>query len=361
MEQSTDKYFRIVTVGLALALLAWGCFSVLSPFIPALVWGAILCLTTWPGYVWLEKKLKVHSVLAAFGMTLVVALCFIVPLLFLGSSAADNFSSVHKLLLEAFGERSETPPEWLVTLPIIGSYLGEFWDEYLTSAADLQTLVQTHGTAVSQFFISAGAAIGRGLTDLSLGILLAFFFFLYGHTFVDRLNILLDRFVGTRGRRYLDITKRTMIGVVYGLLVTALVQGTVAGIGFAIAGIPAAALLGLVTFLVSFIPVGPPLIWGAATIWLFMDDQIGMGIFMLLWGLMVSSIDNVIRPYFISLGSSLPLLLVLLGVFGGVLAFGFIGLFIGPTLLAVAYALVAEFSTINAAPSEDDILTGNKK
>jgi len=129
--------------------------------------------------------------------------------------------------------------------------------------------------------------------------------------------------------------------VVYGIVGTAIAQGLVAFIGFLIAGVPGAALLGFLTFLLSMVPVGPPLIWAGAVIWLAFKSSTGWAIFMVIWGFFViSGIDNVIKPLLISRGSSLPFVLVMLGVFGGVFAFGFVGIFLGPTLLAVGYSLV---------------------
>lgn len=134
-----------------------------------------------------------------------------------------------------------------------------------------------------------------------------------------------------------------MVGIVYGLLGTALAQATVAGIGFWIADVPGPAFLALLIFLLSPVPVGPPLVWIPATLWLFSQHETSMGIFMFLWGLLaISAIDNVLRPYLISQGSRMPLLVVLLGVLGGLFTFGFIGLFIGPTILAVIYVLFLE-------------------
>ncbi len=181
--------------------------------------------------------------------------------------------------------------------------------------------------------------------DLSLGLFISFFFFSYGAQTVQRIGILMERIIGQRGLYLLQITKDTLISVIYGVLGTALAQGAVAGIGFWIANVPGATFLGFVTILMSLIPGGPPIIWIPVTIWLFLEGHLGMGIFMSIWGLFaISGVDNILRPYFISLGSDLPLLLVLLGVLGGLLAFGFIGLFIGPTLLALAYTLILEWS-----------------
>lgn len=344
LEKYADSISLIFGV-VALVLIAWGCVVILIPFVPALLWAFILCLTTWPAFAWLQKRLSGRIGLSAFLMTVFLAVCFIAPLTFLGSSLADDFSTLKDLIIDAMSSQENQPPAFLIELPVIGPVISDFWSTYL---GDMDTLVQTfkdHADKISEFFLRTGVAIGRGIIDLSLGILIAFFFFRHGDVVAARTNILIDRFTGARGQRLLDVTKKTMIGVVYGVIGAALAQGAIAGIGFAIAGIPGALFLGLLTFLLAFVPMGPPLIWIPAAIWLFTEDQIGMGIFMVIWGiLLISSIDNFIRPYFISLGSALPLLLVLLGAFGGIIAFGFIGLFIGPTLLAVAYSLIAEWS-----------------
>ena len=136
----------------------------------------------------------------------------------------------------------------------------------------------------------------------------------------------------------------------YGLLGTALAQALVAALGFAIAGVPGVPLLGVATFIMSLVPIGPPLIWGGAALWLFDQGSTGWGVFMVVWGLvLISGVDNVVKPMLISRGSSLPFLLVLLGVLGGVLAFGFVGLFIGPILLAVGYSLMRDWTGVKPA------------
>ena len=144
----------------------------------------------------------------------------------------------------------------------------------------------------------------------------------------------------------------TVRGVVIGILGTALAQGVIAAIGFWLAGVKAAPLLGFVTFLLSPVPIGPPLIWAPVGIVLIQQGRVGWGIFVLVWGaLVVSSIDNIIKPLIISRGSDLPFILVFLGVLGGVVAFGFIGVFLGPVLLALGYSLVTEWSAGQNAAS----------
>jgi predicted PurR-regulated permease PerM len=148
--------------------------------------------------------------------------------------------------------------------------------------------------------------------------------------------------MGEHAREVGETISRTVRGVMYGLLGTALAQALVAALGFFIAGVPAVPLLSVLVFVSSLIPVGPPIVWGGAALWLFSRGETGWGIFMLVWGFfLISGVDNVVRPMLISRGSSLPFLLTLLGVLGGVIAFGFVGMFIGPTLLAVGYSLMS--------------------
>jgi predicted PurR-regulated permease PerM len=147
----------------------------------------------------------------------------------------------------------------------------------------------------------------------------------------------------TRQRRLERII--TVRGVVYGILGTALVQAVMAGIGYRIADVPCAGTLALLTFFLSVVPIGSPLIWVPAALWLFHEGSTGWAVFMLVWGIDVSSVDNVVKPWLISQGSDMPFLLIFFGVLDGPLTFGFIGVFLGPTLLAVGYRLVTEWAT----------------
>jgi predicted PurR-regulated permease PerM len=188
------------------------------------------------------------------------------------------------------------------------------------------------------------------LVELGLSIFIAFFLFRDGAAAAGRLVVAIERQAGEEGRQLLDVAARTIRGVVYGILGTALVQAVLAGIGFVIAGVPGAGFLALLTFLVSVIPVGAPLIWIPAALWLFMRGFVGWGIFMVVWGVVVSSVDNVVKPLIIRQGSQIPFLLILLGVLGGAMAYGFIGVFIGPTLLAVGFRLIESWNTGRCAP-----------
>ena len=189
--------------------------------------------------------------------------------------------------------------------------------------------------------LGAGKAVGGSLLQLTFATFIAFFFYRDGEQLVQAARTILAKLAGELGDTLLATINGTVIGVVHGIFGTALAQALVALIGFVVAGVPGAPALAAATFLLSMVPVGPPLVWGGAAIWLFAQGSVGWGLFMVAWGLFaISSIDNFIKPYLISRASSLPLLLILLGVFGGIVAYGFIGIFIGPPMLAIGLTLM---------------------
>jgi predicted PurR-regulated permease PerM len=194
--------------------------------------------------------------------------------------------------------------------------------------------------------IAAGLAVGQGVTQVLLSAFLAFFLLRDAAVLSDRLSIVVDRLAGGRGKHLLKVAGDTVRGVIYGILGTAIAQALVAGLGFWIAGVPGAVLLSVVTFFFAVIPFGPPMVWLPAALWLFAQGRPGMGVFMLIYGtLCISSVDNFLRPYLISQGSKMPFILIFCGVIGGALAFGLVGVFLGPTLLAVGFRLIEEWSS----------------
>jgi predicted PurR-regulated permease PerM len=195
------------------------------------------------------------------------------------------------------------------------------------------------------FLMSGGMLLGTGVVQLSLAVFVSFFLYRDGAALIRVLEAGAARIFGERAAKVSGTVAQTVRGVMYGLLGTALAQALVAALGFAIAGVPAVPLLAVLTFVLSLVPIGPPLVWGGAAIWLFAQGHTGWGVFMLIWGaVLISGVDNVVRPMLISRGSSLPFLLTFLGVLGGVIAFGFVGMFIGPTLLAVGYSLFSDWT-----------------
>lgn len=349
-----QQVYQFIVAIVAVSAILIGCLVILAPFFPAILLATIFTLATWPAFAWLKGKLRNKTMLTALLMTLLLAACFVVPLFIIGTSIADNYTKIYSLVQQSLQGDLSSTGHWLKQTPYVGEHLEKYWTAATSDKERINTFLQTYATDTSQWVIRLGTTVGYGLLDLTLGVLISYFFFRHGTYVAVRTRNLIETFAGERGERLLTVSKNTLVGVVYGILGTALAQGVLATFGFWISGIPGATFLGLMTFFVSLLPMGPPLIWIPAVIWLFSEGLTGWGIFLLLWGLLViSSIDNFLKPYFISLGSNLPFMLVLLGIAGGVIAFGFIGIFIGPTILALTYSLVSEWSAVRSTASQD--------
>lgn len=342
MNESVRTNSRIALVALIIVGAAW----VLAPFLAALLFAAILCLTTWPLFAWIETRLKGRTTLAALLTTLLLAVAVLLPMSYLAASIADGVSQLLALLRPWFESRDHAPPAWLASLPLVGGELDAYWRKLAASQEEITQLGKLLFEPARKFLLASVGLIGQGLLELTLVVFIAFFFYRDGRALVARLASFAERIGGELGGRMLTLARTTIMGVMIGIVGTAAAQSLVALIGFLIAGVPAALLLSAGTFFLSMVPVGPPLIWGGAAWWLYSQGEIGWAIFMLVWGVaMISSVDNIVKPILISQTASLPILLIALGVFGGVLAFGFVGIFLGPVILALALTLVESWAT----------------
>jgi predicted PurR-regulated permease PerM len=342
--ESQQRIEQIVVIAL-LVVLAVGCLTVLRPFLSALLWALILSLSSWPLYAWLVHRLKGRRSLAAFLMTLLVAAVFILPLAAAGTGLADSVAKVGGMVAVLLKQGPPGPPDWVAELPIVGPQLAERWLELDRLGAGWTAELQPYFDTGLNWLLSLGVRLGEAILQVSLGVLAAFFFFRDGAEGARRLDVVVERLAGNRAQRLLAVAAGTVRSVIYGVIGTALAQATLQTLGLWLAGVPAAFFLGFLTFFLSFVPVGPPLVWLSAAAWLLYNGAVGWGLFLVGWGFfVVSGADNVLRPYLISRGSNLPLILMFFGVLGGLIAFGFLGVFLGPTLLAVGYVLFQQWS-----------------
>ena len=337
--------------GTAVVVLALLCLLVLRPFISAALWAVILCFTTWPLFLSLEEMLGGRRTLAALIATLFLAAVIVVPVAILGATLADNVSALVSASQKLIREGPPSPPDWIASIPLVGSHIADYWN-YLNegSSVRLQELARLL-PAAKVVALWGGSALAEGMFQITLSLIIAFFFYRDGHAAAAQLQMSLRRIAGERGARLLDLAGATIRAVVYGILGTSLLQGVVAAIGFGIAGVPGAVSLGFVTFLLSLVPGGPPIVAAPAAFWLYRQGSLAWAIFMMAWGLMVGMLDNVVKPLLISRGGSTPMILVMLGVLGGALAFGVIGMFLGPTLVALGYSLFEQWA-VNAARNQ---------
>ncbi|HKA39398.1 MAG TPA: AI-2E family transporter [Burkholderiales bacterium] len=329
----------------AIVLLAVGCLVVLLPFLGAVLAAAILCFSTWPVYRYVEGKVGGRRWLAALFMTLLIIVVLVVPLTLIALSLRDDVPTLIENLRVVLEGGLPQPPLWVKTIPLFGEYLDAGWRELAGSREQLTEALKRFAGPLRQGLVATGLIIAEGVLQFVLIAFIAYFFYRDGLALVEGLRNALNRVAGDLTERLLSVIGGTITGVVYGIVGTGLAQGLAALIGFWIAGVPGAFMLASLVFILSIVPAGPPLIWLGATGWLVYHDQAGWAIFMALWGFfVVSGIDNVVKPLLISRGASLPFVLVLLGVLGGVLAWGFVGIFLGPTLLAVGFNLVRRWT-----------------
>jgi predicted PurR-regulated permease PerM len=335
----TDRMLALT----ALALIIVGCFLVLQPFLTALIWAVVVAVTLWPLHV--RLMVRTSPALSALAMVLLFTLLVLAPFAIVFSQIADNSERVASWARTLIESGPPDPPAWVATLPVVGERVAAYWSSFAHDTAKLFAELRRFIEPLQRVLFSSGAAVLSGLVQITLSLLIAFFLFKDGERLLRRVDIAAERLASERGRRLARSVAQTVRGVVIGILGTALAQGMLAAIGFFIAGVKAAPLLGFAVFLLSPVPIGPPLIWIPVGLVLIQQGEIAWGIFVLVWGtLVVSSIDNVIKPLLISRGSDLPFILVLLGILGGAVAFGFIGVFLGPVLLALGFTLVTEWS-----------------
>jgi len=320
-----------------------GCGFVLRPFVLSILWAAILCFATWPVYQRLLKLLRGRRNPAAAIMAIVLLLVLFIPFLIVSLTFTDSIRSAVDWLNTHRQAGLPPLPGWLVHLPLVGASINAYWDKLASNAVPVMDRLKPFLQDAGLWLLKHSLDFGKGVLQLAMSVLIAFFLYRDGQGVTARLQEGFQRISGDYAQRLIDVVKATVQSVVYGVLGAALAQGIMAGIGFTIVGASSPILLALFTFFLAFIPAGPVIIWLSVSIWLFSGGRIGWGIFMIIYGvLVISSIDNLVRPYIISRGSRLPFIVMFIGVVGGIITFGFIGIFLGPTLLTVGYSLLQE-------------------
>ncbi|MEY2633129.1 MAG: hypothetical protein RIR00_1783 [Pseudomonadota bacterium] len=341
--ENRHKVFAQIAVS---TLLLLGGLLVLAPFIAASLFAAVVCISTWPIYARLLRKLNGRASLTASLMTLLLLLLAVLPTVFLSISVADVGALAVERLRGTLSQGLPAHlPDWVRGLPLFGEALDNYWHTLASNKTELQKALEQLYEPARQFGLKLVALVAEGVLQLMLVVFIAFFLYRDGPRIAETLTRLACRLGQGLGVELLQLAAQTVTGVMIGLVGTAVAQAMVALLGFLLAGVPAPLLLAAGTFFLSMVPIGPPLLWGGAAWWLSDQGETGWAIFMVLWGLLaISSVDNFLKPILISRSASLPILLIALGVFGGALAFGFIGIFLGPALLALGLVLLKHWA-----------------
>lgn len=344
IERDPSATTRTVLLWLSLGGLSVLGFLVMQWFIAPVVWALILAYVTWPLYARLRHALHDNAIGSALLMSLLLTTSFVLPLLWLISLMQTEFISAAQGISNYLNQGPRRLPEAVLEIPWLGERLQQIFNRIAGDPYALRTealdLAQRWFGELTELI----GGVGRNAAKLAFALLTVVFVYRDGDILLSQVRAAMRRFIGTRADAYLFAIGSTTKAVLYGLVLTALAQGILAGIGYWAAGIRAPALLGALTALVALLPFGTPLVWGSLGVWLLLSGHTWAGIGLLLWGsLVVSWVDNLIRPLVISSASHIPFLLVLFGVIGGFTAFGLVGMFVGPVIIAVLMAVWREW------------------
>jgi len=338
-----------ILMGLLLGGVAIGCVWVLMPFTTALLWAGILVFTTYPVFTWLRHHLRLKRGWAAGLMVLLTAVVLVLPI---GVAAPNSGDDVAHLRIAVMGWlRAGLPdaPQWVFDIPLIGPTVGELVNHWAADISAMLEALRPYYGIVVESSINVLLGIANGVVNFLLALFIGFFFYVYGDRIATRLRQILYRIAGPQADHLIRITSATVRGVVFGILGTAVVQGFLTAFGLWLSGVPRPVLLGAIAGFLAVLPVGAPLVWIPASLWLMTTGHLGWGIFLAAYGTgIVSGADSLIRPWFIARGAQLPFLLTILGVLGGAMAFGLLGIFLGPVLLGIGFTLMNEWASSGA-------------
>jgi predicted PurR-regulated permease PerM len=333
----TRNAFAVLCIGVLIGLSFW----ILRPFLGAMVWATMIVVATWPVMLAVQARLWRKRGLAVTVMTIALLLVLIVPLSLAIGTIVSNADAIAGWAKSLTTLKVPPPPEWVGKLPLIGSKTLQAWEQVAAAGIEeFAAKAAPYAGRVTKWFVAEVGSFGLVFLQCLLTIVLAAVMYANGERAAAGVKRFGFRLAGARGESSILLAGQAIRGVALGVVVTALAQSVAGGIGLAIVGVPFAAILTAVMFMLAIAQLGPILVLAPAVIWLYWHGSSGWGTFLLIWTVAVGSMDNFLRPILIKRGANLPLLLIIAGVIGGLTAFGLVGIFVGPVVLAVAYTLL---------------------
>lgn len=342
---------RLVLLVLFIVMLIAGSFWTLLPFLGGLIWAATVVIATWPQLLKLRARTR-RPWLAVLIMTSLTLLAVILPLYFAISTLLDVAHRGPELLGEYFTKGIGPPPEWLGRIPAVGNQLVAKWQEIAAGGRDaLIEAARPYVGASAQWVVAVTGGLGMLALNILLTVAMVAILYAQGETAARGALAFGYRLGGERGMEVMRLAAQAVRSVALGVVVTALVQAVLAGIALWICGIPAPAVLAALVFVLGIAQLGPLPVMVPAIAWLYWTDQAVWGTVLLVLAIPIGALDNVLRPILIRRGVQLPMLLIIAGVIGGLIAFGVMGLFVGPVILAASYTLIKSWVAEGGPPS----------
>jgi len=334
---------------------------ILLPFLGAVVWATMIVVATWSFMLRLQRWLLGRRWLAVTGMTLLLLAIFILPFSFAIVAVADNFKEITAWTTSLANFALPPPPDWLGKIPLVGGRVTSNWQQLAAlSHEELAARLSPYLGGIVRWLAGQIGDLGWLLAQIALMVIVAAVLYATGESAAAMALRFGFRLAGERGEQAIRLAGQAIRGVALGVVVTALVQALAGGIGLAIVGVPFAVILTVVMFLSAIVQVGVGPVLLCAVAWLYWTGSATSGTVLLVWTMLVLPIDNFLRPILIKQGVDLPMLLVIAGVVGGLLAFGLIGIFVGPVVLAVAYTLFTAWIDDDGAISRTEKTSGKE-
>jgi predicted PurR-regulated permease PerM len=333
---------RILFVVLSIGGLISASLWIMKPFLGAIVWAAMFAIATWPLLISLEARFGGRRAPAVAVMLLALLMVLVVPTWLAISTISDNADRLGALAYSVLQEGLPPPPPWLERVPLVGARFAERWQE-AANPESLAARLAPHLREAATWVASRAAGVGSAFLQFLLTVLISGILYASGESAALGVRRFLRRLAGERGENIAFLAARAVRAVALGVVVTALAQTAIAGVGLVVDGVPHAGLLAAIVLVLCIAQLGPLLVLAPATIWLYATGHPVKGTVLLVFTIAAQTIDNFIRPVLIRRGADLPLLLIFAGVIGGLVAFGVVGLFVGPVVLGVAWTLVSSW------------------
>ena len=342
--EGSSDITRIILFVLVIGALLLASLWTLLPFLSGMIWATTIAVATWPLLLRLESATGGRRALAVAVMTLLVLLVFIVPFALAISTMLDAAGRSPAVMNDFLTKGLGPPPAWVEDIPVVGRQMADQWQAVSAGGPEaLAEVLQPYGRSAAAWAIAASGGVGRMVVLILLTVVLVTILYSDGETAARGVLAFAHRLGGETGERTVRLAGQAVRSVALGVVLTALVQALLAGIGLWFCGIPHPALLTAITFILGIAQIGPVLVLAPAVFWLYWTGSSGWATALLVWSLPVAALDNIMRPILIRRGVELPILLIVAGVIGGLISFGVVGLFIGPVVLAATYTLAKDW------------------
>ena len=340
-------------VGLAVAAL-W----ILRPFLAAIVWATMIVVAMWPLMLRLQARLRGKRWAAVTTMTIGLLLVLVIPFSMAVTVIVSHANEIGDWAQSLRTVRIPSAPVWVEKVPLAGSRVANGWNELAAAGpAEVAKRLEPHAREAARWLVANVGNVGLIIVQFLLTVVIAAILFARGETAAAGVLGFFRRLAGAHGENVVILAGRAIRSVALGVVLTALIQSALGGIGLAVAGVPFPGLLTAFMFILAVAQIGPGPVLIGAVIWMYAtSDGVLAPTVLLVWCIFVGAIDNVLRPILIQRGGDLPLLIVFAGVIGGLLSFGLIGIFLGPVVLAIVYTLLKAWVGAGAQSDQGPIV-----